>query len=302
MAKFLADAQVAVILARGTFDDLIGTLEAEHLECKARPYQLQHDYQKFELAKDVSMIANWLARHGGEGAHLLLGVRTEKSAERHADEVTAVSPFPQSLVDPKQYYDVLQSWLLPPPEGLRVEWCRPAEDGARGIVAITIPRQPADRWPCLITKVLETSGKVEGRSIGYVERRGEHGVEWTAPDFQRLLREGARGETVSRQIEALSQRFDGFAEEVQKLSQASAAPPPGPSQALQHYQDRRGHAVTAAGLRGLPVYALTAAPVDPSRSRACSAAQRTRSCSFSMTRRRYGMRDSTCRCATSWRW
>jgi len=195
MAKFLADAQVAVLLARGTFDDLIGTLEAEHLECKARPYQLQHDYQKFELAKDVSMIANWLARHGGEGAHLLLGVRTEKSAERHADEVTAVSPFPQSLVDPKQYYDVLQSWLLPPPEGLRVEWCRPAEDGARGIVAITIPRQPADRWPCLITKVLETSGKVEGRSIGYVERRGEHGVEWTAPDFQRLLREGARGET-----------------------------------------------------------------------------------------------------------
>lgn len=114
----------AVILTRGTFDDLIGTLEAEHLECKARPYQLQHDYQKFELAKDVSMIANWLARHGGEGAHLLLGVRTEKSAERHADEVTAVSPFPQSLVDPKQYYDVLQSWLLPPPEGLRVEWCR----------------------------------------------------------------------------------------------------------------------------------------------------------------------------------
>jgi len=262
MAKLLTHADVAAILARGTFDDLIGALEAEHLECKTQPYQLDHGHQKFELAKDVSMIVNWLARHGGDGAHLLLGAKTEKSAEHHADVVTAVSPFSQSLVDPKRYYDVLQAWLLPPPEGVRVEWCPSAEDATRGIVASTIPRQPADRWPCLITKLLEADGKADGHSIAYFERRGEHGVEWTAADFQRLLREGARADFASAQSEALSQRIDALVEQVQKMSQPAAAPPPGPSQAVQSSQERRGEAITAAGLRGQPIYALTAAPVD----------------------------------------
>jgi len=58
MAKRLNPSEVAEILRRGTFDDLVGALEDEHLECKAAPYQLQHEHQKYELAKDVSMVVN----------------------------------------------------------------------------------------------------------------------------------------------------------------------------------------------------------------------------------------------------
>ena len=46
------------------------------------------------------------------------------------------------------------------------------------------------------------------------------------------------------------------------MTQATTTQPSDPSQALQHYQERCGHAITAAGLRALLVSALTAAPVD----------------------------------------
>jgi hypothetical protein len=262
MAKQLGPSAVAAILTAGTFDDLKGALEDEHLECKAAPYQLQHDHQKYELAKDVSMIVNRSARSGNEGGHILLGVKTEKSAEYHADVIVDVSPFAQGLVDPKQYYDVLKTWLHPMPEGIDIRWHKSASDDTRGIVAISIPRQPPDRWPCVVTKILDASAKVSGVSIAYVERRGEHGVEWTPADLQRLLRDGARAtdrDALTQQVEALSVQVQAIQDH---LAKGPATPPPGPSQAVQFYPDRRGQAVIAAGLRGKPVYALTAAPVE----------------------------------------
>ena len=120
------------------------------------------------------MMANRSARRGGDGGRILLGVRTQKSTEYHADAIVGVRPYRQELVDPKQYYDVLHAWLLPVPEGLDVRWYASLVDPALGIVAITVPPQPQDRWPCLVIKVLEPSGMASKFSIAYVERRGEH--------------------------------------------------------------------------------------------------------------------------------
>ncbi len=261
MAKQLNPSEVAEILRRGTFDDLVGALEDEHLECKAAPYQLQHEPQKYELAKDVSMVVNRSARSGGEGGHLLLGVRTEPSLEYHADMVAEVRPFDRGLVNPKQYLDVLHDWLTPAPEGLDVAWFPSAADAARGIVAITVPPQPRDRWPCIVGKVIDEGGKRRGVAVSYVERHGEHAVEWTPAEFQRLLREGARADTVSNQLAALGEQMARLSEQVQR-GQVPPAAPPGPSDAAQTYGVRLGMAVTAANLRGAAVYALTVAPID----------------------------------------
>jgi hypothetical protein len=45
MAKQLTPPGVSEILRRGTFDELIGALEDEYLECKGTSYQLQHERQ-----------------------------------------------------------------------------------------------------------------------------------------------------------------------------------------------------------------------------------------------------------------
>jgi hypothetical protein len=263
VAKRLPPAVVAGILKSGALDDLVGAIEDEHLECKGAPYQLEYEHQCYELAKDVSMIVNRSARTGSEGGHLILGVRTEKSDEYRADVVVEVRPFARGLVDAKQYLDVLRAWLTPTPEGLDMQWYASAADPTRGVFAISVPPQPRDRWPCIVGKVIDAAGKRRGVAVAYVERYGEHAVEWTPADLQRLLREGARADLVSQQLEALSSRVDALADQVQKQQLAQPPPaPPGPSEAARSYRVRLGEAVTAAGLQGSAVYALTAAPVD----------------------------------------
>ncbi len=260
MAKQLTPQEIAAILAHGTFDDLVGCLEDEHLECKAAPYQLQPDHQKYELAKDVSCIANRSSRTGSEGCHILLGVRTEKSPEYHQDMVVEISPFEQAQVNLTVYYQVLDNWLLPMPEGIDIRWHASAGDPARGIVAITIPRQPSDRWPIIINRVVEDSGTVRGSWIAYFERRGEHAVPLAPADLQRLLRDGQRSDTLSQ----LSQRVDALSDQVRMLQERQQAPvpPAGPSEAFQSYRQRRNRAMDAAGLLRVPVFALTAAPLE----------------------------------------
>jgi hypothetical protein len=209
------------------------------------------------------MIANRSARWGGEGGHLLLGVRTERLLGYHTDVVVEVSPFARDRVNPKQYYDVLHAWLTPAPDGLDVRWWLSVSDPARGIIAITIPPQPRDRWPSVVATVIDDAGKRRGVSVAYVERYGEHAVEWTVADIQRLLREGARADSVSGQLDALAQQVDNLAGQVKKfLAQKPPTPPPGPSEAVRSYRERLSRAVTAGELQSVPVYALTAAPVD----------------------------------------
>ena len=184
MAKQLNPSEVAEILRRGAFDDLVGALEDEHLD-----------------------------------------------------------------------------WLTPAPEGLDVAWFPSAADAARGIVAITVPPQPRDRWPCIVGKVIDEGGKRRGVAVSYVERHGEHAVEWTPAEFQRLLREGARADAVANQLAALGEQMARLSEQVQR-GQVPPAAPPGPSDAAQTYGVRLGMAVTAANLRGAAVYVLTAAPIE----------------------------------------
>lgn len=159
MAKRLTVEQLAAILAQGSFDDLIGAVEDDHLECKAAPYQIAQDHQKHEFAKDVSAIANRSAQAGIDGGYLLIGVGTDRSPDHLGDEVTSISPFPQALVDPTTYYQILQSWLVPVPEGIDIRWYPSALDQTRGIVAVWIPQQRRDLWPIIVTRTVVAPAK-----------------------------------------------------------------------------------------------------------------------------------------------
>lgn len=161
------------------------------------------------------------------------------------------------LVDLTVYYQVLANWLLPVPEGIDIRWYPSAANAARGIVGVSIPRQPSDRWPIIVSRVVEDSGTVSGNWIAYFERQGEHAVPLLPADLQRLLRDGQRSDAVLQRLDALADQL-----RVLQERQAVSPPPAGPSQAWQSYRDRRGRAVAAAGLNGVPVFALTAAPLE----------------------------------------
>ena len=67
--------EALAVLAGGDFEQFIGVPEGLEVEFKAEPYQIEHDSQRFELAKDVSALANAV------GGVIVIGARTARDDE-----------------------------------------------------------------------------------------------------------------------------------------------------------------------------------------------------------------------------
>lgn len=165
------------------FNQLIGEVENVWFDCKSQPYQVQDDVGKRELAKDVSSFANV------QGGIILIGIKTEKSAVHFGDEIKAIRPFSQDLLDPSQYKNIIKAWIYPEVEGIDIEWLPTKENSAKGVVVIKIPVQKESLKPFLITKTLDGNKRVE-IVFGYAERKGDSSMPTSVIDLQRALRSG----------------------------------------------------------------------------------------------------------------
>ena len=208
MAESLHPEQILAILERGSFDEFIGVVEDHQLECKKEPYQIQRDDQKQEFAKDVTALAN------AEGGFILIGVRTERNPTHFGDEITSVRPFPQALVNPGQWGEILQSWTYPSLQQVEIHWYPSASDHTKGIVAIHIPKQPPTQRPFLVTRTIDEQSKHAGAVFGYFERRQAHVLPHTVQDLHALLQNGFRYDDV------VTQQLDDMRRMMQQLLSA----------------------------------------------------------------------------------
>jgi predicted HTH transcriptional regulator len=85
--------EISEVLSSGHFDQLISSVEYKLLECKGAVYDLKNNFERVELAKDVSALAN------AKGGYLLMGLA---SPMHKGDEITRVSSFTQDLCDLNQ--------------------------------------------------------------------------------------------------------------------------------------------------------------------------------------------------------
>jgi hypothetical protein len=147
MGQQLSTADCTAILKGGDFEQFIGAMESDEFECKAEPYRLEDKRQKFELAKDVSSLAN------ARGGMIVIGLETERDAVLSGDVVTGWRLLDEGSINTSQYQDVLNSWLYPrlqtTPE---IKWFPSRADQSKGVVSISISNQPSQWRPFLITK------------------------------------------------------------------------------------------------------------------------------------------------------
>jgi Putative DNA-binding domain len=216
MAKNVGPDQVRTIIESGHFDELIGAIEDQHLECKAALYQLQHEHQKQELAKDVCALAN------ADGGIILIGVRTERNPAHSGDEITELCPFPQTLANPDQWYAVLRTWIYPPLQHVDIRWFPSAGDTTRGIVAIDIPTQPSAQRPFLVTRTIDHQGKRIEVVFGYIERRRAHAVPFSVEELQILMRDGLCYDLLNQQLEDIQQTLHALRAERDREVQLAA--------------------------------------------------------------------------------
>lgn len=174
--------ELRAIIESRDFERLVGTVENAYFDCKRQPYGVDNnEAQKRELAKDVSAFAN------AGGGFIFIGFRTEKNTTHSGDEVTAIRPFDQSLIDHSRYEQIIAAWIYPMVERLSIAWFDMSD--AKGIAVITIPPQRERTKPFLIKKTIDGTKTVE-TVFGYAERRGDVTDIRSVIDLQRALQAG----------------------------------------------------------------------------------------------------------------
>ena len=182
-----ADEPSAVrsILRAGRPDLLRGRYESHAFECKSRPYDLDTQRSRIELARDVAGFAN-----SESDALIVLGLKTK--ADGVGDRVTAVRPI-QHRIDRSRYRKVIDQLLYPPLERLEIEATTASTRGGKEgqLVSIYVPRQPGHLKPFLVSGAI-VEDSVEGAFISIVRRRGDESIPVRAQDIHAALALGRR--------------------------------------------------------------------------------------------------------------
>ena len=247
-AKELPLAEITEILKSGSFDQLLGGLEDQYLECKSAPYQLEHEREKMELAKDVSALAN------ANGGIILIGIQTEEEPTHHGDLICRVRCFQRGVVDFTQCQKVIADWVLPSIPGLRFDWHQSKANPNEGIVSITVPQEARLERPFLVSKVVADSGRIVGSYVGFFERTRDNVTPTKAAELRERLKDGLR----FSEIDARLANIEGM---VGRFAAGPTEKKPGLS--VETLLDRVRSAIRVIGYEGRPTLVLTAAPTEP---------------------------------------
>lgn len=251
MPENLSPTEVKAILDSGNFDELIGAVEDERLECKGKPYQIKKDHQKQELAKDVAGLAN------AGGGIILIGVRTVRDPTHFGDEIKDVRSFEQNLINSNQYQDILNKWIYPSLQQVEIRWFRSRRNKKKGVVSIFIPIQPPGQQPFLITRTIDDMGKLGEVVFGYAERKRANVIPKSVQEIHALVKDGLRFGELSEQNATLQDMLRQIQQQIKGGKEK-----PSESDAFKQMMHRMNEARDVARLHDDPVFVLAASPVD----------------------------------------
>jgi hypothetical protein len=239
--------EVTGILSRGTFAELIATVEHVQFECKNGFYDTKTATSKVELAKDISALAN------SNGGYLLIGPATKKNPLHQGDEVISVSEFASSAFHPDTYRDILSAFIYPPITDLKIQWHPSSVDPAKGIASIYVPPKSANEKPFLVVQS-ELDSRVRGHLFGFFERVGDDALPTSVQILRDTMKDGKRYGDLERRMESL----EGLLGKL--VSNRSVKQNLVTSERLLQ---RAADAKIAAQLSDVPSFFLLAVPIQP---------------------------------------
>jgi hypothetical protein len=167
------------LLRSGLPHGLIGCPESDWFEAKRTAYELDQVLGEFELAKDLSAIAN------SGGGILVIGLRT--ISKDGIDVVSELTPVPHQ--DLRRYRSVLRARLYPQLRGL--EFAVSVVQGQLGVLGIRVRRQPLSSLPVLVVGMPGFRGhRLEGAYWGLFRRIADQVTPINAQTIHSALRGG----------------------------------------------------------------------------------------------------------------
>ena len=167
-------------------EELIGLLESEWLEFKKEPYFLDDANHKFEVAKDVSAMAN-----AGEGV-IVIGVDTALGASSRREVATALRPVAKGVIDAKRLQETIHSWVWP---RLDVEIrSHPVRENPGELWTLRIARQRERDLPFMVAREYLTPGKISRLAFAIYERHSSENVPYSPQQVHQWVRHGFSAE------------------------------------------------------------------------------------------------------------
>jgi hypothetical protein len=197
MPKQLNVESVLQLLQRGEFGEIVGVAEDEHLEFKGAPYHLGTDYMKFELAKDVTALAN------ADGGLILLGFRTCKAPDSSVEYVDECRPFDKGLVDLDQYGKVLAEWICPRMDAVTILSFDSPEHPGKVAVVVSVPAGRIEDRPFIVNRAVDAEGRIRGTQFGFYERVRDRVPAISADAVRSYLRDGMRFSEIMKRLDSI---------------------------------------------------------------------------------------------------
>jgi hypothetical protein len=182
-------------LDAGDFDALIGEAESAEVDFKREPYRLDEPAQPFELAKDITALANI-----EPGGLLVVGFWAPKLEGADVEVVESVHVFPRTMFNRDAWLDKAQQLIYPTVVGLDAVFKPSGDDPDRGVAVISVPPQPTESRYFLVAKEFTSDDGAPGWMIGVSVRSADRNRGLRVEEVHALV---SRGTNTSAQFDEL---------------------------------------------------------------------------------------------------
>jgi len=195
--------QIQDILARGAFDELKGALENEIFEAKSQPWDLNSERGKFDLATDISSMANM------RGGIIVFGASTKQPDTHQSREVDQIPRLPESIApSDDRYWQIVSDWIYPPLFGISFRWHPDPKDSTRGMISVYVPNYGEESRPFLVAHYLSEKGKRISSVVGLSQRLGSTTRHTPIQDLHAFVREGRRLDAIHQKLDTIIARTE----------------------------------------------------------------------------------------------
>jgi hypothetical protein len=201
-APIMDQKELIAFLDRGEFDALIGAVETGEIDFKRSPYRLDEPPQAFELAKDVSALANAPA-----GGILVVGFQTRAFEESGLDTVETVHPFPRTMFDRERWVGKVYQLVYPTVVGLDAIFKPSQADGDQGVAVVVVPAQSPDARYFVVAKEFASEDGAPGWMLGISVRSADRNRPLGLQEIHGLLSRSLNIGSDLNEIKALVRDF-----------------------------------------------------------------------------------------------
>jgi hypothetical protein len=196
--SFVEQAELIALLDAADFDAVIGTAESGEIDFKRSPYRTGTDAEAFELAKDVTALANVPT-----GGLLVIGFQTVQREESGLDTVESVHVFPRDLFNREQWLAKIDQLAYPTVVGLDAIFKPSSDDDERGVAIIVVPPQSDDARYFLVAKEFTSEDGAPGWAVGLSVRSADRNRPLSIGEIHSLLSRSLHLGTDLSEVKAL---------------------------------------------------------------------------------------------------